>query len=63
MTDAIEALIKAGGMGDRLGIGPKAFVRLGGQTLLERAVRTMLAVATKVLVAVPADPSRRINVT
>jgi 2-C-methyl-D-erythritol 4-phosphate cytidylyltransferase len=50
----LEAIIKAGGLGERLGMGPKAFVRLGTQTLVERAVETMLAITTRVLVAVPA---------
>ena len=43
----------AAGQGTRLGLGPKAFVLLGERTLLERAVTTMLAVAARVIVAVP----------
>lgn len=48
----MEALIQAAGQGERLGLGPKAFVMLGGLTLLERAVETCLAVAERVIVAV-----------
>jgi len=49
----VEALVQAGGQGERLGLGPKAFVELGGCTLLERAVATMLGVAERATVAVP----------
>lgn len=49
----VEAIIPAAGQGTRLGLGPKAFVVLAGRTLLEHAVATMLAVATRVTVAVP----------
>lgn len=54
MPDAdVEAIIQAAGQGERLGLGPKAFVVLSGKTLLERAVATMLDVARGVCVAVP----------
>ena len=49
----VEAIVPAAGQGTRLGQGPKAFVVLAGRTLLEHAVATMLAVATRVTVAVP----------
>jgi len=56
---AVEALVQAGGQGERLGLGPKAFIELGGCTLLERAVATMLGVAERATVAVPgADVER-----
>jgi 2-C-methyl-D-erythritol 4-phosphate cytidylyltransferase len=48
----VDALIQAAGQGTRLGLGPKAFVLLDGQTLLQRAVVTMSAVAARVIVAV-----------
>lgn len=50
----VEAIVQAAGHGTRLGLGPKAFVVLSGRTLLEHAVSSMLAVAAKVTVAVPA---------
>lgn len=50
-----EALIQAAGQGTRLGLGPKAFVTIEGQTLLERAVATVSAVAGHVIVAVAPD--------
>ena len=55
----VGAIVLAAGQGTRLGQGPKAFVVLAGQTLLEHAVTTMLSVATQVTVAVPpADLAR-----
>lgn len=55
----IQGLIQAAGSGDRLGLGPKAFVVLGGQTLLERAVDFLLSCTDSVIVAVPpADLAR-----
>jgi len=52
------AVITAAGSGERLGAGiPKAFVELGGCTVLERAVDGMLAsaVVDRIVVAAPAD--------
>jgi 2-C-methyl-D-erythritol 4-phosphate cytidylyltransferase len=46
--------VQAAGEGQRLGLGPKAFVELGGRTLLERAVATMLLSSAHVIAAVPA---------
>ncbi len=55
----IQGLIQAAGNGERLGLGPKAFVMLGGQTLLERAVTLLLDCTDSVIVAVPpADLAR-----
>lgn len=40
LLDDVLALVPAAGRGERLGLGtPKAFVRVGGHTLLEHAVR------------------------
>ncbi|MEZ5830168.1 MAG: 2-C-methyl-D-erythritol 4-phosphate cytidylyltransferase [Dongiaceae bacterium] len=50
---AIQALIQAAGSGTRLGQGPKAFVLLGGQTLLERSIALFREIADHVIVAVP----------
>ncbi len=49
----VQGLIQAAGCGNRLGLGPKAFVKLGGQTLLERAVALLLKCTDGVIVAVP----------
>ncbi len=46
-------LVAAAGGGTRLGLGPKAFVRLGDVTLLELAVANVRAVVDDVVVAVP----------
>jgi 2-C-methyl-D-erythritol 4-phosphate cytidylyltransferase len=58
-AEDVEAIIQAAGRGTRLGLGPKAFVELGGNTLLERAVATMLTVVARVIVAVPLDGVER----
>jgi 2-C-methyl-D-erythritol 4-phosphate cytidylyltransferase len=52
------AVVTAAGSGERLGAGiPKAYVELGGCTMLERAVDGLFAsgVVDRVVVAVPAD--------
>jgi 2-C-methyl-D-erythritol 4-phosphate cytidylyltransferase len=52
-------LVQAGGSGARLGFGPKAFITLGGATLVERAVATLLETLPSVIVAVrPEDRER-----
>lgn len=48
----IAALIPAAGNGMRLGKGPKAFVKLGKQTLLERAIGAFLDQVDEIIVAV-----------
>lgn len=48
-----DALIPAAGMGERLGLGPKAFLRCGTQTLLERVVTEIRPFVDNVLVTVP----------
>lgn len=53
MTD-VAALIPAAGAGQRLGLGPKAFIGLGGVTLLERAFALLAPYAEELIVAVPA---------
>lgn len=56
--NTVTAVVPAAGSGERLAAGlPKAFYRLGGRTLLERAVDGLLAsgVVDHVVVAVPAD--------
>ncbi|MDI3313584.1 MAG: 2-C-methyl-D-erythritol 4-phosphate cytidylyltransferase [Mycobacterium sp.] len=56
-TPAVAALVPAAGTGRRLAAGvPKAFLALGGCTLLERAVAGLLAAGVdRVVVAVPSD--------
>jgi len=52
------AIVTAAGSGERLGAGvPKAFVKLGSQTMLEHAFAGLLAsgVIDRVVVAVPAE--------
>ena len=50
----VDAIVLAAGQGDRLGLGPKAWLALGGRTLLERAVATMRLVTDHVIVGVAA---------
>lgn len=53
MSDAdVDGIVLAAGRGERLGLGPKAWLVLGGRTLLERAVSTMRLVADRVTVGV-----------
>ncbi|MEN2981360.1 MAG: 2-C-methyl-D-erythritol 4-phosphate cytidylyltransferase [Thermus sp.] len=48
----VSVLIPAAGNGERLGLGPKAFLRVGGRTLLEWALSPFQG-AAEVLVALP----------
>ncbi len=57
ISGKVAAVVPAAGSGERLGAGlPKAFYRLNGQTLVERAVAGLLdsGVVDTVVVAVPA---------
>src|SRR6185295_1594220 len=48
MSDtAVDGIVLAAGRGERLGLGPKAWLTLGGRTLLKRAVTTMRLVADR----------------
>lgn len=59
VAGGVAALIPAAGAGERLGRGPKAFLPLGGRTLLEWAVAAFSPWADDVLVAVPPDHVQR----
>jgi 2-C-methyl-D-erythritol 4-phosphate cytidylyltransferase len=50
----VAALVPAAGVGRRLGRGPKAFLRVGGRTLLEHAAALFEGLADALVVAVPA---------
>jgi 2-C-methyl-D-erythritol 4-phosphate cytidylyltransferase len=54
-----EAIVLAAGAGERLGLGPKAWLQLGGRTLLERAVETMRLVTDRLVVGVAAGDVER----
>ena len=60
---SVEALILAAGRGERLGLGPKALLVLGGRTLLERAIEVMQSVAGRILVGVPEDCVEQVRAT
>ncbi len=56
-----SAIIVAAGSGQRLGLDqPKAFVRVGAQTMLARVLRTLKSVnaVVEIVVAVPADAEK-----
>jgi 2-C-methyl-D-erythritol 4-phosphate cytidylyltransferase len=55
----VDGLVLAAGRGERLGLGPKAWLTLGGQTLLERAVAVMREVCERVIVGVPSADVER----
>lgn len=48
------ALIPAGGQGERLGLGAKAFLELDGRTLLEIVTQKLQSSVSRVVVGVPA---------
>lgn len=51
----VAALLPAAGSGERLGLGPKAFLPLGSLTILGQAVRSLAGMVTEIVVAVPAS--------
>jgi 2-C-methyl-D-erythritol 4-phosphate cytidylyltransferase len=55
MDVGAAALIAAAGSGERLGRGPKAFVDVGGRTLLAWAIAAVVGEVDEVLVAVPPE--------
>ncbi len=55
----VAGLLAAAGQGLRLAAGPKAFVTVGGRTLLEWAVLGLEAVCDEVIVAVPGPDLER----
>lgn len=60
MRRKVVAVVAAAGQGTRLGAEvPKAYVELGGRTLLERSVATMSQVADHVVVVVSPDMEAR----
>ncbi|MEN2743307.1 NTP transferase domain-containing protein [Sinomonas halotolerans] len=52
-----DAVVVAGGRASRLGGFPKPLLRIGGQTLLERALRAVSAAGTVVVVGPAPDPA------
>jgi 2-C-methyl-D-erythritol 4-phosphate cytidylyltransferase len=55
MPEAVAALVPAAGSGERLGRGPKAFVRVGGRPLLAWAVAALAPWVDEVVVAAPPE--------
>ena len=49
------ALVPAAGRGERLGLGPKALLRLGGKTLIEIVADAVAPLAKQLVVAAPAE--------
>ena len=55
MAESVAALVPAAGAGARLGLGPKAFVRVGGRPLLAWAVAALAPCVDELVVAAPAE--------
>ena len=55
MNNDVAALVPAAGAGKRLGLGPKAFLSIGGVSLVNRVVNTLTSCTGRVLVGVPSD--------
>ena len=51
----VAALVPAAGLGKRLGLGPKAFLNLGGSNLVYKVVNTLTSCVGRILVGVPHD--------
>lgn len=58
---SVAALIPAAGSGTRLGQGPKAWVEVGGTSLLARAVDALQPFVDEVLVALPEGMARPVG--
>ncbi len=59
--DDVDALVLAAGRGERLGLGPKALLALGGRTLVERAAAVARSVARRVIVGAPPEDVERVR--
>ncbi len=55
MKQDTAGLVLAAGFGARLGLGPKAFLNLGGSSLVYRVVNTLTGCVGRILVGVPHD--------
>lgn len=55
MAESVAALVAAAGAGERLGLGPKAFVAVGQESLLAWSLRSLSAAVDEVVVAAPED--------
>ena len=51
----VSCLLPGAGTGERLGLGPKAFLQLRGRPIVQWIAEKALRVADEVLVAVPSD--------
>ena len=59
VADAVAALVPAAGSGERLGLGPKAFVVVGEEPLLAWSLRCLSAAVDEVVVAAPPEAEER----
>ena len=55
MTRDVVGLVPAAGLGRRLGLGPKAFLKLGGDSLIGRIINILNGCVSRILVGVPTD--------
>ncbi len=52
---SIAGLVPAAGTGERLGLGPKAFIKIGGKSLLKIVISNISEFVDRTLVGVPSD--------
>lgn len=60
-TSTITALIPAAGAGTRLGLGPKALVKVAGKSLLTRSIEALAPHVDELVVALPAHLAQDIS--
>lgn len=56
---SVAGLIPAGGVGERLGLGPKAFLEINGKSLLKIVVSNLSGIVDRILIGVPPDCIKR----
>lgn len=52
---SVVGIVPAGGRGERVGLGPKAFLKPNGKSLLQRVISTLSGTVDRILVGVPSD--------
>ena len=52
-SGSVVAIIPAAGLGDRLGLGPKAFLRINGKTLISQVAEILHPCVNRLLIALP----------
>lgn len=50
---SVVAIVPAAGLGDRLGMGPKAFLKIGGKTLISHVAEILRPCVNRLIIALP----------